>query len=65
MKRFAVYDEKTGKIILLIKSTGQRPDNSIEIAFDEVEGGEPIDKTYKVNLQTKKLEKKDKISATT
>ena len=60
MKHYVVYDKTTGRILLSIKASGRVPesDDLLEITQREREENDPIEERLRVNLETKKLERK-------
>ena len=60
MKHYVVYDKTTGRILLSIKASGRVPesDDLLEITRQEREENDPIEERLRVNLETKKLERK-------
>lgn len=60
MRHYIIYDRLTGDILLHVKSSGDLPseEGRIEASKENCEGPTPVESTMRVNLRTKKLERK-------
>ena len=59
MKYFAVFDPKTGEILMRVKTSGSVSPDSVELTREEADADPPVEKTYKVDVLTKKLKRRD------
>lgn len=60
MRHYIIYDPATGEILLRIKSNSRvlPNDNCLEIFKEDYEGPMPVELVMRINLRTKKLERK-------